>query len=255
VVSGLTLTHYLAEAVTSPTSALLVSGERALAAEFPASAQARSVLGTIGAGERTFANIGRKAGDLQQMSLSRALKTLTAKRVVAAERPLSTAPSKETRYRIADPYLRFWLAFLGPYLAEVERGRGDRVMSRIESGWRSWRGRAIEPVVREALDRLPADLRPGGSGVVGGYWTRANDPEIDVVIADRAPVAKIMLAVGSIKWLENDAFSERDHSRLIAHRGQLPGATEKTTLFAVSRSGARVPGLRCYEPAELLEAW
>lgn len=252
---GLTLKQYLAEAVTSPTSALLVSGERALAAEFPAATQARSVLGTIGAGERTFANIGRKAGDLQQMSLSRSLKTLTDKRVVAAERPLSTTPSKETRYRIADPYLRFWLAFLGPYLPEIERGRGDRVMSRIQAGWKSWRGRAIEPVVREALDRLPTESPPASTGVVGGYWTRTNDPEIDVVIADRAPVATIVLAVGSIKWLGSHPFSEHDHARLVVHRGQLPGAAENTTMFAVSRSGCTVPGLRCYEPAELLGAW
>jgi DNA-binding transcriptional ArsR family regulator len=127
--------------------------------EFPAATQARSVLGTIGAEERTFANIGRKARDLQQMSLSRSLKTLTDKRVVAAERPLSTTLSKETRYRIADPYLRFWLAFLGPFLPEIERGRGDRVMSRIQAGWKSWRGRAVEPVVREALDHSPAQPR------------------------------------------------------------------------------------------------
>lgn len=121
--------------------------------------QARSVLASIGAGERCFANINRHAGGLQQTSLSRSLTTLTRKRVVAADRPLSVKPSKETRYRVADPYLRFWLAFLGPYLPEVERGRGDRVAARIRKSWTSWRGRAIEPVVRESLERLPSDDR------------------------------------------------------------------------------------------------
>ncbi|HMR49488.1 MAG TPA: hypothetical protein PKE40_09505 [Arachnia sp.] len=37
------------------------------------------------------------------------------------------------RYRVADPYLRFWLALLGPYLPEIERGRGDRVLARNTS--------------------------------------------------------------------------------------------------------------------------
>lgn len=55
---------YLAEVVEDPTSALLVSGERSLAAEFPADAQARLVLGAIGSGERTRTLIGRAAGDL-----------------------------------------------------------------------------------------------------------------------------------------------------------------------------------------------
>lgn len=39
---------YLADVVTDPTSALIVSGERSLAAEFPADAQARLVLGAVG---------------------------------------------------------------------------------------------------------------------------------------------------------------------------------------------------------------
>ncbi len=53
---------YLSDVVEDPTSALLLSGERALAAEFPAEAQARQVLGAIGSGERTHTLIGREAG-------------------------------------------------------------------------------------------------------------------------------------------------------------------------------------------------
>jgi hypothetical protein len=47
---GATLWEYLESATNRPTSALIVSGERALAAEFPAEAQARTVLGAIGHG-------------------------------------------------------------------------------------------------------------------------------------------------------------------------------------------------------------
>lgn len=36
-----------------------------------------------------------------------------SQRVLASDMPLSTKPdNKNKRYRIADPYLRFWLAFL-----------------------------------------------------------------------------------------------------------------------------------------------
>src|SRR5262249_26804233 len=69
---------YLADAVLDPTSALLVSGERALAAEFPAESQARLVLGAIGSGERTFSMIAHAAGGMPQASLARALNLLTA---------------------------------------------------------------------------------------------------------------------------------------------------------------------------------
>ena len=41
---------------------------------------------------------------------------------------------------------------------------------------------------------------------MGGYRTRSNNAEIDVVIADRRPAAKHIHAIGSIKWKANAAF-------------------------------------------------
>lgn len=255
---GLSLWDYLKRATADPTSALLVSAERSLAAEFPTEAQARTVLGAVGTGERTFTTIGRSAGGIQQASLNRALKLLIEKRIIAVDEPVSVKPSKEKRYRVADSYLRFWLAFLGPHLDEIERGRGDRVLVRIKRSWTSWRGRAIEPVIREALERLaPPAIQDddGVPGVVGGYWTRTNDPEIDLVIADRALIAKQILAVGSIKWLENTPFDAHDLGQLQAHRLQLPGGTPTTPLLAVSRSGCTAAGVTHIGPDELLEAY
>jgi AAA+ ATPase superfamily predicted ATPase len=246
---------YLAGAVGDATSALLVSGERALAAEFPVESQARMVLAAIGSGERTFSLIARAAGGLPQASLARALHLLTAKRIVEVATPLSTHPSRETRYAVADPHLRFWLALLGPYLPEIERGRGDLVLTRIRSGWTSWRGRAVEPVVREALRRLPDGYLPDGTGAVGGFWTRTNDPEVDIVGADREPIAKRITCVGSIKWLERRPFDHHDLAQLLVHRSRLPGADESTPLVAVSRGGATTDGVRLITPDELLSAY
>lgn len=157
---GATLWDYLEQALVRPTSALLVSGERTLAAEFPTEAQARTVLGAIGHGERTFTLIGRAAGDLNPGSVKRSLELLTSRRMVAVGLPLSTRPSRESRYHVADPYLRFWLSFIGPGIPMIERGRGDRVLESIRTSWTSWRGRAVEPVIREALWRLTDDSTP-----------------------------------------------------------------------------------------------
>jgi uncharacterized protein len=253
--SGASIADYLAESVADPTSALLVSAERMLAAEFPVEAQARLALGAIGSGERTYSMIGRAAGGLPQASLSRALQLLTAKRLVDAMVPLSTVPSRETRYVVTDPYLRFWLTFLGPYLAEIERGRGDLVLGRIRSSWTAWRGRAIEPVIRESLRRLSSGALPEGTRVIGGYWTRTNDPEIDIVGADREPIAKQITVVGSIKWLETHPFDAHDLSRLMIHRSRLPGADQFTHLVAVSRAGAVVDGVLAIGPDDLITGW
>lgn len=251
--SGARLKDYLQKAVPDPTSALIVSGERSLAAEFPPMTQPRSVVEAIGAGERTFSLIAREAG-FGGTSLTRALDILAAKRVVKAELPLSTKPSRESRYTVDDPHLRFWLSLIGPYLHEIERGRGDLTLARIGSSWTSWRGRAIEPVVREALMRLPERL-PEGSRTVGGYWTRSNNPEVDIIGADRPAPARRITMVGSIKWHESRAFDSHDLAQLLRHRDQVPGAHADTPLLAVSRSGSVVPELDCLTAADLLVAW
>lgn len=253
--TGASVQAYLAGAVRHSTSALLVSGERALAAEVPTASQARLVLAAIGSGERTFSLIARAGGGMQATSLTRALQVLTTKRIVEASTPLSTQPSRETRYVVADPYLRFWLAFLGPHLPEIERGRGDLVLDRIQAAWTSWRGHAIEPVVRESLRRLPPGGLSDDTRVVGAYWTRSNDPQIDIVGADRAPVAKRITCVGSIKWLERRPFDAHDLAELLRHRSLLPGAASETPLLAVSRSGTTTDGIRVLSPTDLLGAY
>lgn len=242
--------EFLRRSLAAPTSALVVSAELSLAAEFPVEANARAVLGAVGSGERTFTTVQRASG-LNSASLNRALTTLAEKGIVAADRPLSTAPSKETRYRVDDPYLRFWLYFLGPRVAEIDRGRGDRVLTRIADGWTSWRGRAVEPVVRGALRRILER-----SEAVGGYWTRSNDVEVDIVGADRAPVARRVDVVGSIKWHEQRPFDRRDVADLIAARDRVPGADRDTPLIAVSRTGGDADGLATvYGPEDLVRAW
>lgn len=255
---GATLVDFLSESLATSTSALVVSGERSLAAEFPPDAQPRDVLSAIGSGERTFTKIGLAAGGIQQKSLQRGLETLVAKRILAVDLPLSTKTSGESRYYITDPYLRFWLSFIGPHLPEIERGRGDRVLQRVQISWTSWRGKAVEPIIRESIERIPNPTVGGATPVVGGYWTRSNNPEIDLVVADRAPVARTIFEVGSIKWRDSAVFSASDLAELETHRRQLPGATLTTPLLMVSRSGFGLVATRDQRllgPDDLVNAW
>ena len=252
--AGTSMWEFLDTALQNPISALLVSAERSLAAEFPPQAMSREVLRAIGSGERTFTNIARAAGGISHSTLTRAADLLIDKRVVAAELPISLHSSKERRYRVADPYLRFWLAFLGPHMAEIERMRGDLTLSRIREQWTSWRGRAVEPLIRESLARVLPDGDLPAAPVVGGYWTRSNDVEIDLVGADRQPVAKRLLFLGSVKWLETSTFDAHDLAALHKHRAAL--TDDPVPLVAVSRSGVSCPGLQAsYSPEVLLAAW
>lgn len=250
---GTGLWDFLGRSLANPISALTVSAELMLGAEFPAEAMASRVLRAIGSGERTFTNIAR-AGDLNHMTLHRALEMLSKKGIVSMSLPLSLRPSKERRYTIADPYLRFWLALIEPHLAEIDRRRGDLVIERIRRSWTSWRGRAIEPLIRESLARvLPVGTVPYAR-YIGGYWTRKNDVEIDIVGAEAAPVAKELLFLGSVKWLESSKFDRRDLTALQNHRAAV--TDQAVPLIAVSRSGFDCEGLDArFDAADLIRGW
>jgi uncharacterized protein len=250
---GGSLWSYLEQALEDPLSALIVSGERALAAEFPPEAHAHQVLNAIGFGQRTHSNIAAATQGIPRATMNRALQLLLEKRMVALDRPLSTRPSRDSRYRVIDSHLRFWIPFIGSRLTDIERGRGDKVLERIRRSWTSWRGMAIEPLIHESLRRMEG--LPEKTGAIGGYWTRTNDPEIDLVGADREPVAKAITMVGSVKWLEDRPFDHHDLSELIVHRSKMPGADTSTLLYAISRSGCSVEGVTHLTPEDLLDAW
>lgn len=259
---GQSLLEFLQGALGDPTSALLVSGERSLAAEFPAEVQARDVLTAIGNGERTWKGIqGELTGDdsrpIADSSLTNALRRLEAKRVAAVDVPLSArSGERDKRYRVADPYLRFYLAFLKRGLPLVERGRGDLVLLAIERSWSTWRGRAVEPVIHDALLRIAPDLGFPAVAAVGAWWNRQHNPEIDIVGKNDERRAGIAFA-GSIKWHQTQPFGLREYNALVRDAHFVPGVSDQTALVAVTRTGEATDGvpIRCLGPADLLTAW
>lgn len=112
----------------------------------------------------------------------------------------------------------------------------------------------MEPLIRESLARLLPDQGVPAAGAVGGYWTRGNEIEVDIVGADRGPIAGELLFLGSVKWLENAAFDDHDLRALWRHRDRI---TERLVpLIAVSRSGVTATGVDAvFGPEELITSW
>jgi AAA+ ATPase superfamily predicted ATPase len=252
---------FLRESVSNPLSPLLAAGELTVLGEFPGATLTRAVLGGGGEGERTCAAIAAKAGGgapLASGTLVPIIRTLLAKGVVEVDLPLSMkSDTRNKRYRIADPYLRYWLALISGTIPLIERGRPDLAFARIEREWLSWRGRAVEPVIRESLLRLLPDVGWPHTGAVGGWWNRQNNPEIDLVGADRGPVASQVHFVGSIKWSDSKLFGQRDYDQLARDATVIPGAAPDTPLVGVSRIGFAdsLPLTSRWAPADLLSAW
>lgn len=229
--------RFLKEALGDSATHFVVNGERILDGELRRTPNGRAVLEAIGSGERTFAGIRERSEVTNDATLSAALKLLVDdKRIVAQAVPYAAPPGRKSkRYSVADPYLRFWLRFVGPSIDEIDRGRADLVMTRVEKGWPSYRGMAIEPVVRQAVERMLPDERFGDARYVGSYWTRTNDVEVDLVGAD-SPKPERVACIGSIKWRERAPFDRRDTDELARLRAAVPGADD-ALLVGVSRSG------------------
>jgi len=235
--AGRDLGDYLSEALADPTSFLVVSGERAVSAEFPAPAP-RAVLAAIGAGARAHSAILGHSG-LSATTVNETLELLRERDVVRRLTPYSTkATTKTALWEVVDPYLRFWLAFVDRRIDLIERGRGSLLLERFERSWPAYRGRAIEHLVREAIDlMLPDGERFGEARYVGAYWNRAGTVEVDLVGGDEQPAPNRIGFVGSVKWRVGRSFSRADGLELAARRQDVPGASDDTPLVGVSAQG------------------
>jgi hypothetical protein len=109
--------------------------------------------------------------------------------------------------------------------------------------------------VREALRRLSPIDGLADADAVGGFWTRTNDPEIDIIGADREPVATRLRYAGTIKWTERTPLDQADVDRLARDLASVPGATPGLPLVAVSLSGVSARVAASLGPEELLAAF
>jgi AAA+ ATPase superfamily predicted ATPase len=249
------ITEFLTAQLADESTEVVTTGQRILDAEFPPDLQASVVLRAVGAGERTFTAIAGKSGT-GAVSLTRALRVLAGKRVVATDSPTSVRPAvKLSRYRVADSYLRFWLRFVEAGISDIRRGRPDLAVARVTRDWPDYRGRAIEPLIREALIRIAADDPAlGGAQAVGGWWPRSNNPEVDLVGVKPARNPAEVTFVGSIKWRQAAPFDGRDLAALASDRRHVPGA-DSASLVAVGRTACTSEPDAFYSAADLLRAW
>ncbi len=264
---GTPVLAFLEQECADPASALFGVPESSLLAEFPAPDQARRVLEAVGGGDRTHANIaataGSRQGALPSGSLSPLLRRLVEeKRVLAVDEPLSTRPGKPSLYRVSDSSLRLYLAVLRAVHEQVRRGRPEAAFRLFERRWPAWRGRAVEPLVRQSLELAAADgsLPWDKVEAVGGWWNRQFDPELDLVGADRAPTAQHIAFVGSVKWLATP-FDRHDLADLLRAAPQVPGFTPGSTgLVVASQTGVASDVDRggidlVWGPEEVIAVW
>ena len=153
--------------------------------------------------------------------------------------------------------MRFWLRFVNRRVDLIERGCGALLVDEFRAGWPSFRGRAVEQLVRDSLERLlPDGERFGAARYVGGYWNRTGTIEVDLVGGDARPLAKRVAFVGSVKWRTRGRFGRADAQQLAARRAQCRGrarrrcSSESARADSSRTSRSTPPG-----QGDLVDAW
>ncbi len=253
--------EFLAEALADDQTPFATTALRIEASEFEGELQAARVIDAIGHGETAYNRIQSRSG-VKGNTLTDALDVLVeAKQLVAKDLPCAVPAGKTgAKYTVIDPYLRFWLRFVGPHMDELSRGRSDLVIDRIMRDWPVYRGRAIEPVVRTGLERLLIEPalreRLGGADRVGSWWRRDHSIEVDLVGIGGSPGPEKVGFIGSVKWRDSQPFSDGELAELASRRSDVPGAAA-AKLVVVSRTGVTDDsGVDAtLGPEELLAAW
>ena len=159
-----------------------------------------AVLRAIAAGHHVREHIAQ-AIDLPSTALSHYLPRLCELGLVQRRIP-ATVPvarqksSRESRYLLSDPYLRFHYRFVDPNLHLIEQGLARVLWSRIQEQFRAFVADTFEELCRTwTLAMAQRGKLPLEPEIVGSHWSR--DAQIDVVAIDwRA--RKILL--GEAKW-------------------------------------------------------
>lgn len=243
-------------------SPLVTTARLTLDAEFPDAHSAYQVLSAIGSDDTAnpgFNDVLSAISDPNdrkraETATTRALRTLAdVKGLIDRELPAWAPPSsKLRRYRVTDPYLRFWFRYVERQVDRIARGRSDLAIAQFDRDWSSWRGRSIEPVVREALARLAVtDGSLAGVEVVAPWWLRDGSVEVDVVAA----TSSVTALIGTVTWRAKAGVTAREMDDLRRHRHRVP-RSESALLAAISAGGPPPRGADvAYTAADLLAAW
>jgi len=234
--------------VGEPGGQLLNEGHLVLATEAGEGQLDAQVLRAIAAGRTKHNEIETAI----RADPSRSLARLVGLRLVERQVPVTEDPRRTRRrtYRIADPFLAFWLSLVEPHRSEIERGLGRSIIPVLVSGLDDHMGARWEEAFRAEVRRRAAEGAYSEDVVaVGPFWRDAPPIEIDaVVLAGRA---RTPVAVGEAKWARS-VDGARVRRSLERKAAALPGAPVRLEYIVGAREAVRnADGLHTITAAEI----
>jgi AAA+ ATPase superfamily predicted ATPase len=263
-----TLARNILELVLEPDGLLHEEARLLLDQELPNASGFFSILRAIAAGQTRVAQIAERTGIAGGSSrVSQMLDTLQRLWLVDKQLPVTIANperSRQSRYRIADPYLRFWFRFVLPSrdrlidAAGAERHLRMRVLPELDAFISK---PAFEEVCQQWL-RSAVD-----AAAVGWWWGRVRelrsgalrdtDRELDAVAIDDDGA---VVALGSCKWTRG-AMDVDELAKLDVLGAHLAGERPRPARYCFARTfsarlraaARRDPELHLVTPKQLFE--
>ena len=147
------------------------------------------ILHTVAAGATQWSQIEERVGH----DINSYMTKLEQFRILERVRPIFSEPTaRKARYRIADPYLKFWLTFVDQIdLRDLaNNSRWNELITRCEAGLPTYLGRTLERWFQAKL------LEDGPWSPVASWWDRKSDNDIDIVAVNES---KKELLLGEVK--------------------------------------------------------
>lgn len=165
-------------------------------------AKFEAVLKAIGDGRHSRSDIAAFS-TVPSTSLSRYLSRLMDLNLVERRVPVTVPPaeqktSRQSRYYLSDPFLRFYYRFIDPELHLIERGLAQHLWRKVEEGFRAFVAYTFEDVCRAwILAQAGAGQAPFAPEDVGQHWS--STVQVDVVAISWR---ERQILLGECKWGE-----------------------------------------------------
>lgn len=195
----LNILQNLQERIVSPTNVMLTDAPFLLHEQLDEPRNYMSVIETIAAGYHSLSDVARMSG-ISRSNIGKYLSVLNELGYVERQVPATVrrpSQSRQGRYVIIDPYLRFYFRFLAPNLSSIERGRTRQTISLLSDHLPDFIGtHTFEELCREWIDaRAEVDNFPFLPERVGSFWSK--EAQVDV-LAINWRTKDILL--GECKW-------------------------------------------------------
>lgn len=211
----------------------------------------RRVLLAVGQ-ERTTRNA--IASDAGQARVDRPLDAVQRARLVKGATPLGAPQKARPIYRVADPFLRFWLRLLANHVQRIEAGQGAAVLAHVEGEWQKHVGTVFEEAAREHAVHLEQDGTLPSGTLTGEWWaTRGERCQVDVLgLKDHKTVL-----IGEARW-QRQPLGPADVEALARKLQRVPDPVAQPLLLLWGRSGVRpeavVGQVRGYSLLDMLDS-